>query len=245
MAAQSHLTLHTSSPPLDINEILASLPEDELRRLRPMLRAMPLAPKQSLQQAGQPLESVYFPWGGVCSLVATMSDGRMAELATVGREGIVGYMAAFGQRVATHDAMLQIPAPGCGAHVMAARDFRALLNRGSGLEAAVHRYANAAHTSLAVSAACNSLHLARERCARWLLIVQDRVGASSFDLSHEYIAMMLGVRRPTATVVAGTLQAAGLIRYRRGHVEILDRPGLEAASCECHALAGQLVREAH
>lgn len=244
MAARKRPLSQDDPPPPATNGILASLPEDDLARLQPLLRAMRFEPRQPLQQAGQPLEFVYFPWGGVCSLVATMADGRMAELATVGREGIVGHTAAFGQRVAVHDAMLQIPAPGCGAHVMNADDFRVELRRGSAFEDAIHRYTIAAYNFLAASAACNALHLAAERCAKWLLIVQDRAGTPAFDVSHEFLAMMLGVRRPTATVVAGTLQAAGLIRYRRGHMEVLDRPGLEAASCGCHAQLDQLTRSA-
>jgi CRP-like cAMP-binding protein len=216
------------------NRLLASLSPEEFEHLRPMLRNIPLRARQSFYTKGEPLDTVYFPWGCVCSIVAHMQDGGMVELATVGCEGVVGYLSAFGQRVAVNDAMIQIPSAKCGAHVMSASDFRTEMNRQGGLRDAVHRYMLAAHVFICTSVACNALHSAEERCARWLLMAHDRVGSDQFDLSHEFLAMMLGIRRPTATVVAGTLQGAGLIRYRRGKMEILDREGLEHASCECY-----------
>jgi hypothetical protein len=150
---------------------------------------------------------------------------------------VVGYVAGLGQLIATHEAMLQIPVPGeseAGAHVMSARDFRAEMSQAGPLRDAVNKYIVAASVFVETSVACNALHGTEERCARWLLMVQDRVCSPTFQLSHEFLAMMLGVHRPTATVVAGTLQSAGLIKYRRGHMEIVNREGLEEASCECY-----------
>lgn len=219
-----------------INDVLASLPEAEFARLDPRLRPVMFSPREILQKAGDDIDCVYFPWGGACSIVATMSDGRTAEVATVGREGIVGYLAGFGANRAQHDAMVQIHAVNCGAYAMTVADFRAELARAEGMSSAVARYVVNMDAFLSSTVACNALHLVIERCARWLLLAQDRLESPQFCLSHEFLAMMLGVRRPTATVVAGELQAAGLIRYRRGQMEILDREGLEAVSCECYAL---------
>jgi CRP-like cAMP-binding protein len=233
---QSNPLKRAASPPAIVspNLLLASLSPAEYERVRPLLTATPLSARQRLQRKGEPVEVVYFPWGGVCSVVATLSDGGMVELATVGREGVVGYLTAFGQQAAAHDAMVQIPVPNGGAHVMSARDFRAEMAIAGGLRSAVNAYMIAAHVFISTSVACNALHGAEERCARWLLMAHDRVDGDEFQISHEFIAMMLGVRRPTATVVAGVLQGAGLIRYRRGQMRILDREGLENAACECY-----------
>jgi CRP-like cAMP-binding protein len=219
---------------LSQNRLLSSLTPQEFEHLRPMLRTLQLKERQTLYRKGESIDAVYFPWGCVCSIVAHMEDGGMVELATVGCEGVVGYLSAFGQRVAAHDAMVQIPSDDFGAHVMGAADFRAEMGRASALRDAVHQYMIAAHIFISTSVACNALHTAEERCARWLLMAHDRIGSDHFELSHEFLAMMLGIRRPTATVVAGTLQTAGLIRYRRGKMEIVDREGLEHASCECY-----------
>ena len=192
-----------------------------------------------LLEAGRPIETVYFPNGGVCSLTMTMEDGRVAEVGLTGREGLVGYLLAFGQNEASHDAMVQIP--GGSALTMSRRDFREHMSRNGSLRALVNRYMLAATAFTTTSVACNALHVAEERCARWLLHAHDRMGSATFDLSHEFLAMMLGVRRPTATIVAGTLQRSGLIRYSRGRMTIVDRPRLEQASCECYGLIEQYM----
>jgi len=214
------------------NLLLTALPEHDLARLRPQLKEVPLTTRTPFLRQGQPIDFVCFPQGGVCSLTLTMTDGRMAEVGVVGVEGVVGCMAGFGEEVASHDAMVQIPDG--GALLLPTHDFRREMSRGGALHALVTRYMIAASAMTTASVACNALHTAEERCARWLLHAHDRVQASTFELSHEFIAMMLGVRRPTATLVAGILQRAGLIRYKRARMEILDRPGLEEASCECY-----------
>lgn len=214
------------------NLLLAALPEEDRARLSPLLKPVPLQTRTIFLREGQPIETVCFPQGGLCSLMLTMADGRMAEVGVVGVEGLVGCLAGFGQDVASHDAMVQIP--GDGALLMSTRDFREEMSRAGALHGLVSRYMVAASAMTAASVACNALHTAEERCARWLLHAHDRLQSCRFALSHEFIAMMLGVRRPTATLVAGILQRAGLIRYRRGHMEIVDRPGLQEASCECY-----------
>ena len=214
------------------NLLLEALPPEDAARIAPLLRSIPLKTRTRLLEEGQPIETVYFPNGGVCSLTVTMEDGRVAEVGLAGREGAVGYMAGFGQEFAAHDAMVQIPDG--SAQFLSTRDFREEMARGGALRTLVTRYMVASNALTSMSVACNALHTAEERCARWLLHAHDRVGSPRFELSHEFLAMMLGVRRPTATIVAGILQRAGYIRYRRGNMEILDRRGLEDASCECY-----------
>lgn len=221
-----------SSPAPRINHILASLPPWERARLEPHLGVVELSKDKPIYHFDDPIKTVYFPWDGVCSITRAMADGRMVELETVGREGIVGYLAGFGEERARFDAMVQVP--GEGAYTLAVEPFRAEMRRQEALYAAVCRYMAAAHSLVATSAACNALHDSVERCARWLLMAHDRMGKDTFDLSHEYLAMMVGVRRPTVTLAAGALQKAGLIRYRRGRMEIVDREGLEKVSCECY-----------
>lgn len=215
-----------------VNHILASLAADELARLQPHLGAVELTKDRPIYRSDDRIETVYFPWDGVCSVTRAMADGRMVELETVGREGMLGYLAGFGDDIAHVDAMVQVP--GEGAHTLPVEPFRAEMRRQGALYRAVCVYMSAAHRLVAATAACNALHDSVERCARWLLMAHDRIGRDCFDLSHEYLAMMLGVRRPTATLAAGELQQAGLIRYRRGKMEIVDREGLQAVSCECY-----------
>lgn len=231
------------SPPRCLNLVLASLPAAEFERLRPVLRTVRLEAKQPLAVTGEPHEFVYFPCGGMCSMVARMENGGLVELASIGREGIVNYLAGFGQQVASSDSMVQIPDDDMRAHVMTARDFKAEMSRGGPFREAVNAYMTAAHVFISASVACNALHEAEQRCARWMLMAHDRVAKNEFQLSHEFLAMMLGVRRPTATVIAGTMQKAGLISYRRGHMKIVDRKGLEEASCECYAAVAPYFEE--
>lgn len=232
------------------NLLLAALPEQDRVRLSAVLRTVPLRHKQVLMTEGMPIDTVYFPNGGICSLTRTMEDGRIAEVGLMGREGVIGFMACFGMAVAPHDSMIQIPDPsGTSAEVMSRRDFLAEMSLDGAFRAAINRYMASAHAFTSISVACNALHTAEERCARWLLHAHDRVGASEFELSHEFLAMMLGVRRPTATIAAGMLQRAGLIHYKRGHMTISDRPRLEEASCECYKAIEKyyegLLRPAH
>lgn len=224
-----------------VNHILASLPADERARLEPHLGSVALRKDKRIYRLDDPIETVYFPWDGVCSITRAMADGRMVELETVGREGVIGYLAAFGEARARFDVMVQVP--GDGAYTLGVEPFRAEMRRQGALYTAVCCYLTFSHGQVATSAACNALHDSVERCARWLLMAHDRVGRPTFDLSHEYLAMMIGVRRPTATLAAGELQQAGLIRYRRGKMEIVDREGLERVSCECYVHVEEQFRQ--
>jgi CRP-like cAMP-binding protein len=174
---------------------------------------------------------VYFPIGVVISLVTSMEDGTAVELATVGREGMVGLPVFLGTGSLPIQAFGQIPGE---ALRVTAEAFRAEIKRNGPLVQVLNRYMQALFIQVAQVAACNRVHLVEQRRARWLLQTHDRVGADQFLLTQEFLAQMLGVRRAGVSVAAGLLQKAGLIRYARGRITILDRPGQESAACECY-----------
>jgi CRP-like cAMP-binding protein len=218
--------------PQSRNKLLAALPAQEYRRIRALLTETPLKPKQVLHASGERLEEIYFPTAGLCSMVATMEDGRMVEVATVGSEGMTGVSAVFGARQLSGDVIVQLP--GTVAEAMSLDAFRAEMARRGPLYEIVTRYANVLLAFVMQSAACNGLHAADQRCARWLLHTRDRTGTDSFPLTQEFLAVMLGVRRATVTVIAKEFQRAGLVEFERRQVTILDRAGLEATACECY-----------
>ena len=214
------------------NRLLAALPRDDYRRLMPHLTTVPIKVKQVLHKHGEVVKDVFFPNVGVCSMTTVMTDGSMVEVATIGNEGLVGINAFLGDNVTPGATMVQV---GSGTAVrMGVAEFKREVRRGGAFQDVVNRYAQALVATMMQSVACNTLHPLRQRCARWLLSTQDRVAGGSFGLSHEFLAVMLGAQRPTVTLVAGSLQKSGLIRYKHGQVTILDRDGLEAAACECY-----------
>jgi len=181
---------------------------------------------------------VYFLNSGVASITTLLSNGSMVETATVGDEGMLGIEAYLGEdAVSQGETMMQVPASNgsARAEVLSVAAFRRELAQGGTLHQFAGRYAQIVLAQMMQSAGCNALHPVHERCCRWLLQTHDRVHSDTFQLSHEFLAIMLGVRRQTVTVVAGTLQGAGLIAYSHGQIRIRDRAGLEAASCECYA----------
>lgn len=222
------------SSPQNKNRLLAALPPDEYRRLKASLTATTLEHHKLLEDAGEPVSHVYFPWGGVCSLTATMLDGRMVEVGTIGNEGVVGMAAYFGGGLPTTKTIVQVP--GEGADVMRVRTFVAEMAKEGALYRLVRRYSQVLIALMAQSVACNALHDVNQRCARWLLMTHDRVGGDTLLLTQEYLATMLGVRRPSVTIVANALQHDGLIKYSRGRIVILDRPGLLKLTCECYSV---------
>ena len=226
----------TRPPPADSrpkNKLLACLPREDFERIKPYLRTLAVTPKQVFHPLNEPIQHVIFPNGGVASVTTVMQDGTMVEVATVGTEGMLGIDVFFGGDVSTGETMLQVP--DTNAEFMSVASFRTELDRRGPLFECVQRYSQALVTLMMHSTACMALHAVHERCCRWLLMTHDRVPGDDFQLSHEFLAMMLGSTRPTVSLVAGTLQKAGLITYTHGHVTILDREGLEAASCECYA----------
>ncbi len=213
------------------NRLLAILPPEIQRQLATMAERISFAPKEVLYEADQSIDHVWFPLSGVVSLVIAMSDGTTAEVATIGHEGLVGLPVSMGVDRSFAKAMGQIPGE---ALKMPAESFTRALAEIPALAAIVHRYTHAMLQQLAQSTACNQSHTIPERMCRWLLMTQDRAGADEFPLTQEFLAEMLGVQRPSVTVSAGALQKAGLIQYQRGRIRVMDRPGLEAASCECY-----------
>jgi len=217
------------------NRLLGALTAADYSRLVPDLQTIAVRPRQVLQQAGEPIRYVYFPNGGLFSLTTLLPDGSTVEGATVGKEGMFCLEALLhDEAIAVSTAMLQVPGGDVVRLPMAA--LRREVAARSALARMMGLYAQVAIAQMMQSAACNALHQVHERCARWLLVTHDRIGAPEFRLSHELLAVMLGTRRPTVTLVARALQQTGLISYTHGRVTILDRAGLENAACPCYAI---------
>ena len=214
------------------NKLLACLPPADFERLRPHLKTIPLKVKQILHPINEPIREVFFLNGGVASMTTVMKNGSMVEIATVGDEGLVGINAFFGGAMLSGETMLQVP--GTDAEVMSVETFKRELARGGAFHDCVHRYSQGLLMLMMQSTGCMALHPVQERCCRWLLMTHDRIRQDEFHLSHEFLAMMLGSTRPTVTLVAGTLQKAGLIKYTHGRITILDRKNLEQTACECY-----------
>ncbi|NEQ29386.1 MAG: Crp/Fnr family transcriptional regulator [Microcoleus sp. SIO2G3] len=215
------------------NRLLASLPQAEYERLAPHLEPVSLSLKQELYQPNVPIEFVYFPLAGVCSLLSLTSEGDLIEVATVGNDSMIGLPVFLGASQIPGIAMVQIPGDGLR---MRAEDFRTHVTPNTALYELLHRYTQALFNFISQSALCNRVHSIEQRCCRWLLLTHDRVGADEFALTHEFLSQMLGVRRAGVSEVAAKLQAAGVISYRYGKITVLDRAGLEATSCECYAM---------
>jgi CRP-like cAMP-binding protein len=221
------------------NRLLAALPAADYARILPSLSLVPLKLKDTLHKPGEPIRDVYFPGGGFCSMLTVLEDGNMVEIATVGREGVVGVSAILDGAPVTSTAMVQGETDTC--YRMKVDAFRREVERRGAFYELMAHFAQALFGFVAQSTACNAIHSVEQRLARWLLMAEDRMGSAEFPLTQEFVAMMLGASRPTVTVVAGTLQRAGLIKYRHGHVTIVDREQLEAASCECYRAATDLL----
>jgi CRP-like cAMP-binding protein len=217
------------------NGLLAALPANDFRRLQPFLKTVPIHLKQVLHKNGEPLRVVYFLNGGVASITTTLLDGTMVEAATIGDEGMLGIEAFLSaDAVATGNTLIQVP--DTNAEALSVEDFRREIGEHGALHDLMGRYTQTVIAQMMQSTACNALHQVQQRCARWLLMTHDRTHEQDFHLSHEFLAVMLGVQRPTVSIVAATLQEAGLIRYTHGRVTVRDRKGLEAASCECYPI---------
>lgn len=214
------------------NSLLNALPVEDREQLEPLLTPLPLEIKTVLFEPGQSIEHVYFPLNGVISLVTPLEDGAIVEVATVGNEGLVGVPLVAGGSLAVR-AISQV----AGWVVrMDSLAFLKAVNRSEPLRNLIDDYLQALFGQIAQAAACNRLHSNEERLSRWLLMSHDRVGVDEFAITHEFLGQMLGSRRATVTLSAGILQAAGLIKYHRGLVTIVDRVGLEGVSCECYGV---------
>lgn len=213
------------------NALLASLPSAELERVCALLDQRELYLAENIARPGQPFDEIHFPVTAVCSVIVETQDGRGVEAGTIGYEGVVGLPRFLGAQSSPRRTVCQIGGSTLvgSAHALAEMADTPLAD-------AVRRYASTFLTQAAQTAACNRLHPLEQRAARWLLMTDDRTAGAAFRLTHEFFAIMLGAHRPSVSLAAQMLQRRGLIEYKRGNVRILDRRGLEAASCECYGV---------
>lgn len=210
---------------------LASLPPVSLQALLPHLKRVTLPRGRTVIEPDQPIRTVYFPETGVFSQVIRLNDGSAVEVNLVGREGMAGLAVYLGAVSSPLEVATLIP----GSFLsIPAEEFTAQVALDQALLARLHVYTQALLSVRACSVACYRLHPVEARLARWLLKTHDRVAGDTFQLTQESLALMLGVARPSVTVNALTLEHAGFIEYRRGHIRIVDRPGLETTTCECY-----------
>ena len=212
------------------NLFLKILPPREAALLTPALQFSELKQGELLGEPGQPIADVVFVEAGMVSLLTTMQDGTAIEIATLGRESIFGVLTALGNHRSNVRAVVQID--GAGWRIRAA-DFRTAVEKSRSLRHLVLLSSELAVAQMQQTAACNALHSAERRLCRWILQVHDRIDNDVIELTQDFLAQMLAVRRPTVTLIAQSLQGAGLIRYRRGRITILNHAGLEKLACEC------------
>ena len=214
------------------NIILSRLPVETLERLRPHFEQLSLAHGFRVIVPDEPIRHVYFPLTCLLSLVTRMEDGSAVESGTIGREGMSGIPIILKAKRTTMETLVQVPGE---AIRVKAEVVREEYERGGVLHDLLNRYMHIVVVNSSQSAACNALHRVEARFCRWLLMSSDGIGSHEVALTQEYLAVMLGVRRATVTEVAIKIQEAGLIRYHRGHIKILDRAGVERLACECYA----------
>jgi CRP-like cAMP-binding protein len=212
----------------------------ERRRLWPRLERVELNIRDLVYDKDKTIEYAYFPEAGVISLVSEMKNGSVVEIGTVGKEGMVGIPAFLGATSTPVKAFAQVSGR---ALRMRAADLKQEAANGTALHGMLHRYTQALFTQLSQAVACNRLHSVEQRCARWLLMTVDRVDERRFKLTQEFIAQMLGVRRATVNPILAGFQRAGMLRYRRGVMQIQNRRKLEKASCECYQIVRREYRK--
>jgi CRP-like cAMP-binding protein len=231
------MTLHD----LAGNRILRLLPQPDAEDLLEILEPVHLAFKEPIYSIRRPIDFVYFPLTSVISLVMDTEEGFTVEAGTVGREGMVGLAAFLGNSLSPWRTLCQISG---AALRLPSREFTTRVSDHGKLTLILLRYTNAVVSQLAQTAACNRAHPLEERMCRWLLMTRDRVDSDDFPLTQEFLGQMLGVRRPAVSLAGSALQNAGLIRYSRGRVTVIDRAGLEAAACECYRVVRDQFEEA-
>ena len=220
-----------STPPSPRNKLLAGLPVGVLTRLWPRFRPVQLAFGDAVQVAGAPISTVLFLQSGFASVVVTLENGDQVEVAQIGAEGILGTALVLGQSHFRFDSFMQCA--GSGLEIEA-ESLREAMEGNPVLRQRLLGYAQAKMRQIAQIAACNGRHPTEQRLARWLLMAHDRAGTTQFAITHDMLSMMLGMRRAGVTIAAGRLQEAGVIRYGRGRLEIVNRAGLEKVVCECY-----------
>jgi CRP-like cAMP-binding protein len=221
------------SPSPRQNHLLAALPEAVYERLLPNLELVPMPLGEVLYSSGGELPYVYFPVSCIVSLVYVMANGASAEIAVTGYEGLLGISLFLGGQTAPNQAVVQ---SGGHAYRIGAKALKQEFDEGGALQHLLLLYTQALIAQMAQTAVCNRHHSLDQQLCRWLLLSLDRLRSGELTMTQELIANMLGVRRQGVVEAAGNLQKAGLIDYRRGHINVLDRPGLEARVCECYAV---------
>jgi CRP-like cAMP-binding protein len=212
------------------NLFLAALPDKEIAALQPLLKPIDLRQGDLLSEPAETISNVLFVESGMISLMTTMQDGTAIEAATLGRESILGALSALGSHRANTRAIVQIAGD---AYQMKVADFRAEVDKSAVLRNLVLLSSELMIAQMQQTAACNALHSVERRFCRWILQVRDRTDGDEIVLTHDFVAQMLAVRRPTVSLIAQEIQNQGLIRYSRGRITILDREGLERLACEC------------
>lgn len=215
-----------------MNLLMHALATEERARLDPHFERVELKLKQTLTEPERPITHIYFPVNSVVSIIQTMSDGSSVESGIIGREGMVGLQAWLGQTNASVRSFVQ--GPGRAYRIKREIFVREVVKTNSPWNAILANYIDAYLTLTSITAACNRIHHVNERLCRWLKMTQNRVGSDTFPMRQEFLAFMLGVHRPSVSIAANALKKAGLIRYERGTLTVLDTQGLEDGCCECY-----------
>jgi CRP-like cAMP-binding protein len=223
---------NAGAPPAIANQLLASLSREQFDMLEPHMTSEVLEQDIVLIEAGDEIDYVYFPHSGMLSLLTVVKDGRAVETATVGREGVVGAMSGLGLYISLVRVVVQLRSE---VTKIPASRFRKVVARVDGIRNLCIQYNEVLLSQARITAACNALHVIEARFCRWLLQTADRAGSSTINLTQEFLAQMLGVRRTSVTEVANKVQDAGVINYSRGVINILDRAALGKMSCECYS----------
>lgn len=214
------------------NSLLRALSPEDYAKVMELATTVPLRLRHDLVEPGEEMRYAWFPQSGMLSLVNDMSDGKTSiEVGVIGREGMAGLALFHGRETQPMRVLVQVAGE---AKRIPADAFKSIIRNASTLRDVLHRYTLALLNQAGQQVACNRLHSLEQRCAKWLLTTHDHMDAQELPLTQEFLAIMLGVRRPGVTVAAQTLQDAGLIRYRRGRITITDRRGLELIACECY-----------
>lgn len=221
------------SSPQSRNKLLAALPAGEFKRLRSSLQHVDLPVREVISAAGEVITHAYFIEEGIVSIIQPMVDGAAVEVELIGREGFVGIPLVLVARTSPTEANVQLPASGLRITAKALRD---ATQRNKTLNSMLLCFTHAFHIQVTHTAACNGRHDLPQRLARWLLTARDRSDSDDLALSHEFLGMMLGRRRAGVTVALGAMKKLGLVENHRGHIQIVDRRGLEKTACECYRM---------
>jgi CRP-like cAMP-binding protein len=233
--AATRCPMATETRPAELeNQLLASLPDESLKRLQPHLELVHLESGKTLYTIDDKIPFAYFPKKGcMVSLLALTEDGETAEVGVTGFEGVIGIQSVLGGLENTFDLLVQMTGD---AWKIKAETLRQEFRKDTKLQDSVLRYMHASFAQISQTALCNRLHTVEERLARWLLLCEDRMNGEHITLTHEMLGKMLGTRRSTVSLAAATLQNAGLLSYNRGRIAIKDRKGLQKVSCTCYAM---------